>query len=355
MAQSIPQTVKQWTVTAQDGKDGFNALKLLEKPVPALGDSQVLVKLHAASLNYRDLIIPLGMYPFPTAPNVVPGSDGAGTVLAVGKHVTRFRPGDKVVTLFNQEHIGGPLTAAGLQSGLGGVLDGTLRSVGAFGEQGLVAMPESLSMPEAATLTCAGLTAWNALYGLADHQVKAGDWVLTQGTGGVSIFALQFAKAAGARVVATTGSADKVAVLKKLGADHVLNYKETPGWGAEAKKLTNGGVGFDHIVEVAGATSMAQSLEAIRLDGVITIIGFVGGNSSDQPGFLDCLNRQCIARGILVGSRAQMEDMCRAIEANPDRLRPVVDNKTFTLDQAKEAYEYQFSGKHFGKVCVEIQ
>ena len=267
--------------------------------------------------------------------------------------MTRFKPGDKVVTLFSQEHIGGPLTAAGAASGLGGAIHGTLRTVGAFNEQGLVKMPECLSMAEAATLSCAGLTAWNALYGLTDNQVTSGQWVLTQGTGGVSIFALQFAKAAGARVIATTGSDDKIDALRKLGADHVINYKATPEWGDEAHKLT-GGVGVDHIIEVAGPKSMAQSLKAVKISGLITIIGFVGGMTKDQPGFLDCLSNLCTARGILVGSRAQMEDMCRAVEANSQKLRPVVDKKTFKLEDLKKAYEYQWSGQHFGKVCIDI-
>ncbi|POR37005.1 Zinc-type alcohol dehydrogenase-like protein [Tolypocladium paradoxum] len=354
MAQDIPNTAKQWNVTTQDGKDGFNALQFSEKAVPDVGDSQVLVKLHAASLNYRDLIITLGKYPFHTIPDVVPGSDGAGTVIAIGQHVTRFKPGDKVVTLFNQEHIGGPVNAEASRSGLGGAIHGTLRSVGAFNEQGLVRMPENLTPVEAATLPCAGLTAWNALFGLADNQVVAGQWVLTQGTGGVSIFALQFAKAAGAKVIATTGSNEKATVLKELGADHVINYNETPDWGAVAKNLT-GGIGVDHVVEVAGPKSMAQSLAAIKISGVVTIIGFVGGHAKDQPGFLDCLTNLCTVRGILVGSRAQMEDMCRAIEANPERLRPVVDKKLFRLEEVKDAYEYQWSGKHFGKVCVQIE
>ncbi|KZZ96472.1 Alcohol dehydrogenase superfamily, zinc-type [Beauveria brongniartii RCEF 3172] len=353
MAQSIPRTTKQWNVTAQDGQDGFDALKLSDAPVPELGASQVLVKLHAASLNYRDLIIPLGKYPFKTSPNVIPGSDGAGTVIAVGKQVSRFKPGDKVLTLFNQEHIGGPLTAEAAGSGLGGAIHGTLRSVGAFNEQGLVHQPKTLSAVEGATLPCAGLTAWNALYGLSDNRVTAGQWVLTQGSGGVSIFALQFAKAAGARVIATTSSDGKAASLRALGADHIINYKENPEWGAEARKIT-GGVGVDHIVEVVGPKSMAQGLKAIKVGGVISIIGFVGGGAEDQPGFLDCLTNLCTARGLMVGSRAQMEDMCRAIEANPERLRPVVDKKLFKLEDVKKAYEYQWSGKHFGKVCIEI-
>ncbi|PHH64735.1 hypothetical protein CDD81_3997 [Ophiocordyceps australis] len=353
MAQDIPKFSKQWKVTAQSDKKSFDGLKLTEEPIPKLGDSQVLVKLQGASLNFRDLIIPLGKYPFKTIPNVIAGSDGAGTVIAIGDQVKRFKPGDKVVTLFNQEHIGGPMTLQAAASGLGGAVDGTFRTVGAFNEQGLVRMPSCLSPLEASTLPCAGLTAWNALYGLIDKQLKPGDWVLTQGTGGVSIFALQFAKAAGARVVATTGSPDKINALRKLGADYIINYKETPEWGAEARRLT-GGEGFAHIIEVAGPKSMAQSLTAIKLDGLISIIGFVGGGSKSQPGFSDCLANVCTVRGILVGSRVQMEAMCAAIEANPDKLRPVIDKKIFKLEQLKEAYEYQFSGKHFGKVCIGI-
>ncbi|KZZ95836.1 alcohol dehydrogenase [Moelleriella libera RCEF 2490] len=353
MAQDTPKTTKQWNVSSHDGSQGFDALKYTEQDVPELGHSEVLVKLHAASLNYRDLIIPQGKYPFPVTENVVPGSDGAGTVIAIGKQVTRFKPGDKVVTLFSQEHIGGPLNHSNATSGLGGPRNGTLRSVGAFNEQGLVHQPSNLTAVEASTLSCAGVTAWNALYGSTDHQVAPGQWVLTQGTGGVSIFALQFAKAAGARVIATTGSRDKADVLKKLGADHVINYKDNPQWGQEALDLT-GGIGVDHVVEVAGPKSMEQSLKAIKISGIITIIGFVGGFTKDQPGFIECLNNYCTTRGILVGSRKQMEDMCQAIEANPEKLRPVVDTKIFKLEQLKEAYEYQWSGKHFGKVCIEI-
>lgn len=268
--------------------------------------------------------------------------------------MTRFKPGDKVITLFNQEHIGGPINAVANATGLGGALDGTLRAIGAFNEQGLVPWPNALSAVEAATLPCAGLTAWNALYGQLDGQIKAGDWVLTQGTGGVSIFALQFAKAAGARVIATTGSKDKEAALKKLGADYILNYKETPEWGAKARELT-GGVGVDHVVEVAGPTSMRQSINAIKVAGVITIIGFVGGTEHEkEPSFLECLTNLFTARGVLVGNRVQLEDMCKAIQANPDRLRPVVDAKVFKLEQVKEAYEYLWSGKHFGKVCIKM-
>ncbi|KAH0490679.1 hypothetical protein TgHK011_002136 [Trichoderma gracile] len=347
---AVPQTVKQWNVVSHNGFDG---LKFSEQPLPELGDSQVLVKIEGASLNYRDLIIARGEYPFGVAPNVIPGSDGAGTVVSVGKHVTRFRPGDKVITLFNQGHLGGSLTPQSVATGTGGVLDGTFRNYGAFSEEALVRCPSHLTPVEAATLTCAGLTAWNALFGSADHVVRAGHWVLVQGTGGVSIFALQFAKAVGAKVIATTGSPDKVPLLKKLGADHVLNYKEDPTWGQTAKGLT-GGRGVDHVVQVAGAKEMEQSIAALKMDGIVDIIGFVGGTADKEPGFLQCLSNLFTARGILVGSRTQMEEMLEAIEAHPEALRPVVDQKVFKLEELKEAYEYQWSGKHFAKVCVKI-
>lgn len=294
------------------------------------------------------------MYPFPFKPNVIPGSDGAGTVIAVGKHVNRFKPGDKVVTLFNQGHLGGPLDRVAAGTGLGGALDGVLRSVAAFDQNGLVSLPKGLSFNEGATLPCAALTAWNALYGLTDKALKPGQWVLTQGTGGVSIFAVQFAKAAGAKVIATTSSAQKAKLLEKLGADHIINYKETPEWGSEVRKITEG-AGVDHVIEVAGPASMSQSLKSVKIEGVITIIGFVGGfKAENEPGFMENLTRLCTTRGILVGNRVLMEDMCRAIEANIEKLRPVVDSKTFKLEELKEAYEYMWAEKHQGKICIEI-
>jgi len=212
-------------------------------------------------------------------------------------------------------------------------------------------MPTNLNFLEASTLSCAALTDWNGLYGLESRALKPGQWVLTQGTGGVSIFAVQFAKAAGARVIATTSSAAKAETLKKLGADHVINYKDTSNWGEEAKKLT-GGAGVQHVIEVGGPSTMAQSLKAIAIDGVISIIGFIGGMSKDQPTFLDCLTNMCTVRGILVGSRLQMEDMCAAIEAND--LHPVVDEKVFKLQELREAYEYMWEQKHFGKLTVKV-
>ncbi|KAK0367684.1 zinc-binding dehydrogenase [Colletotrichum limetticola] len=341
---------KQWTV---EGATGFDSLKMAaDVALPALGDKQVLVKFHAASLNYRDLAIAKNQFPFGFADGVVPGSDGAGVVEAVGAHVTRFKAGDKVTTLFNQGHQAGSLDAVSFGTGLGGFVDGAFREYGAFDETGLVAMPRNLSWAEASTLPCAGLTAWNALYGLEGRVLKPGDYVLTQGTGGVSLFAIQFAKAAGASVIATTSSAEKIALLKRLGADHVINYKENPHWGEYAKTLTPGQSGVHHIIEVGGPATIAQSLQAIKIDGVISIIGFLGSASAEQPTFLDCLSNLCTVRGLLVGSRLQFEDMNRSVEAND--IHPVVDQKVFSLEQLPEAYQYMSSQKNLGKVVIRI-
>ncbi|KAI4243917.1 MAG: hypothetical protein L6R42_010612, partial [Xanthoria sp. 1 TBL-2021] len=196
------------------------------------------------------------------------------------------------------------------------------------------------------------LTAWNGLYGLESKALKPGDTVLTQGTGGVSIFALQFARAAGARVIATTSSASKADTLRKLGADTVINYKDDPDWGETAKKASPHGLGVDHILEVGGPKTMAQSLKAVKPEGVISIIGFLGGMSKEQPSFLECLNNIVTVRGVLVGSRLQFENMNEAIDANG--IKPVVDEKVFSLEELKDAYQYMWDQKHFGKLTVKI-
>ncbi|EXJ95554.1 alcohol dehydrogenase [Capronia coronata CBS 617.96] len=348
---SVPKTTESWVI---QGSNGFDSLKLEKnRPVGEVGDHDCAVQIHAVSLNYRDLIIPKGMYPFPMALPVVPCSDAAGTVIAVGKKVTEFKVGDKVCTLFNQLHQAGPISPRAMQSGLGGAIDGTLRKVAVFPEHGLVKAPSTISPIEASTLTCAPLTAWNALYGLQSKALKPGDFVLTQGTGGVSLAAIQFAAAAGATVIATTSSDEKGKKLKELGAHHVINYRTTPNWGEVARSLTPDGVGVDHIVEVGGAGTLTQSLKAIKLEGTITIIGFLGGvNKEDMPSLLDALNNICTVRGILVGSRQQFEEMNRAIEANG--IHPVVDKKIFKFENAVEAYQYQWDQKHFGKVVIQV-
>ncbi|GAW13562.1 hypothetical protein ANO14919_029490 [Xylariales sp. No.14919] len=343
---SVPSSQKQWAVTGT-GK-GFDTLQYVTGEVPKVGENEVLIKLHAASLNYRDLIIPKGQYPFPAKFPVVAASDGAGEVIEVGPKVSKWKKGDKVVTLFNQGHQFGDIDIPATSTGVGGIVDGTLRQYAVFNENGLVRVPKNLSYAEAATLTCAGLTSWNALYGL--KAIKPGQSILVQGTGGVSLFALQFAKAAGATVIATTSSKDKEEIVKKLGADHVINYREDENWGETARKLT-GGVGVDFVIEVGGAGTLEQSLKAIKYEGQIAIIGFLGG-AKVQASIIECLTHICTARGVYVGSRQQMEDMVAAIEVND--IHPVLDSKVFTLDQAKEAYEYQWAKGHVGKVSITI-
>ncbi|KAF2019113.1 GroES-like protein [Aaosphaeria arxii CBS 175.79] len=380
MAPTIPKTQKQWTL---EGKRGIDSLTWNDQaPVPEVGEYDVLVKFHAASLNYRDLTIPIeGGYPFPTTDSVIPGSDGAGEIVATGSKVTRFTVGDLVLTLFNQEHLSGFLTPRARMTGLGGQLDGTLRQYGAFHELGVVKMPGNLDVMEAATLSCAALTAWNALYGVEGRALRPGDWVLTQGTGGVSMFGLQvcsihhppsfafpavywgsslyvdmvsqFAKAAGAKVIATTSSAAKAEKLKQLGADHVINYKTQPHWGEMARELTGSHEGVAHVIEVGGPTTVAESLAAVRMEGVISIIGYIGGQTEVQPTFHETLVRDCIVRGIQIGSREQLEAMNRAVEGCD--IHPVVDEKVFRLEELKEAYQYMWDQKHFGKLRIKIE
>ncbi|RAK74686.1 zinc-dependent alcohol dehydrogenase family protein [Aspergillus fijiensis CBS 313.89] len=351
MATDTPATARQWSVM---GQDGIESLIYGEVPVPALREHEVLVQIRGASLNPRDVMISRGNYPWTVKPGVVPGSDGAGVVLSVGKNVTRFQPGDRVITMLNRKHITGSLNAEIAQYGTGASVDGVFRSAGAFDEQALVAMPDGLSFVQAATLSCAGLTAWNALFGLPGKQVTAGQWVLVQGTGGVSLFALQFARSIGARIIATTSSPDKVEFLRELGADHVINYQTTPKWGALAKELT-GGCGVDLVVDIAGPTTLRESAACVKLDGTIAVVGIAGGRPEGQemPSLLEAWLNLYTARGVWVGSRVQMEEMCRWIHAHPD-FRPVLNSKAFTLSQLKEAYEYVASGKSLGKVYVEV-
>ena len=284
---------------------------------------------------------------------VVACSDGAGNVLAVGKRVRNFDIGDKVCTLFNQDHQAGPVTPQGLASGLGGALDGTLRQYAVFPETGLVMAPSNLTPSEAGTLSCAALTAWNALYGLESKALKPGDCILTQGTGGVSLSAIQFARAGGATVIATTSSDEKAKMLEKLGANVVINYKTDPNWGETAKRLSPNKAGVDHVIEVGGPSTMTNSMKAIKAEGVITVIGFLGGGQAEKPpSTLDALTYVCTIRGIIVGSRLQFQAMNACIDAN--NIHPVVDKKTFKFEDAKEAFQYQWDQKHVGNVVIQL-
>jgi NADPH:quinone reductase-like Zn-dependent oxidoreductase len=287
--------------------------------------------------------------------DVVPGSDGAGTVVAIGEKVTRFQKGDRVCTTVNQAHLAGSLTPAASLTGLGGSLDGVLRSYGVFPESGLVSTPSKLSFREASTLPCAAVTAWNALYGLAGRSPKPGDTVLTLGSGGVSLFAIQLAAAAGATVISTTSSTAKGERLKALGSSHIIDYNKDKSWGQTAKSLSAGGEGVDFIIEVGGPSTLSQSVAAIKADGIIAVAGSIGSDLSAQgdPGLLSAWTSNCIVRGIAVGSRALLEEAIRAIEAKG--IQPVVDDKRFTLDQLKEAYSHMLSQRNFGKVVIDIQ
>ncbi|KAJ8065023.1 hypothetical protein OCU04_007325 [Sclerotinia nivalis] len=346
---SLPTTTKVWRV---QGTDGLDSLRYNPKEAIAeLLEYDVLVKFHAAALNYRDISIPYGTFPFGSKEGVVPGSDGAGEVVAVGAKVTRFQKGSKVVTQFNQKHIYGSLTSKSISTALGGDLDGVLRQYGTFNEEGLVLMPESLDYVQASTLSGAGVTAWNALYGL--KAIRPGQFVLTQGTGGVSLFAIQFAKAAGAKVIATTSSPKKVQQLRDLGADYVINYREVTNWGEEAKKLTGSREGVDHVIEIGGGGTMAQSIKSIRIDGIISVIGWLTKTDEKEPSFLETVSKVFTVRGLFVGGRDMFEEMNAAIDATS--LKPVVDSHLFKLEDLKEAYEYMKAQKHVGKVCITIE
>ncbi|KAJ9608694.1 hypothetical protein H2200_006465 [Cladophialophora chaetospira] len=353
---SLPKTTPAWIIEASNGdKPGFENVKFVkEHPVPELGENDCLVQIQAVSLNYRDLVIPKGQYPLPLNLPCVACSDGAGRILAVGSKVTSFEEGDKVVTLFTQQHQHGEPTPDMFGSTLGGTAHGTLRQYAVFPASGLARAPSNLSPTEAGTLTCAPLTAWNALYGLVSKALKPGDTILTQGTGGVSLAAIQFAKAAGATVIATTSSEEKGKRLEKMGADIVINYKKDSSWGETAKRLSPGKTGVDHIVEVGGPGTMAQSLKAIKLGGVISVIGFLGGPPGEkEPSTLEALSAGCIIRGILIGSKEQLVAMNRAIDAN--NIHPVVDEKIFNLENALEGFEYQWQQKNFGKVVIQLE
>ncbi|BAE55324.1 unnamed protein product [Aspergillus oryzae RIB40] len=270
-----------------------------------------------------------GLYPFPLKDGHVPLSDGAGVVAAVGSRVHRFRVGDRVATLFHQDHLAGPLDAKSRTSALGSSLDG-----GVFTEHGLVNVQENLSLLEASSLPSAALTAWNALYGLEGMVSRQGDTVLTEGTGGVSIFAMQFAKSAGAKVTATTSTAQKAERPKELGAD----YRGEP-----AKNSTPNEERVSAVVEVGGPASLRQALTALKFDGSISMVGSVGGfvdpgSNTEEPTFFDTAIHSCTVRGIAVGSRLRFEDTNRAIEVND--LHPVLDRQTFKLEEARDAYQY---------------
>ena len=354
MATSILTTTSGYRIDFTAGS--FDGLRFDESmPVPLLGPHDVLVSVQAVSLNYRDIAMPLRLYPASTKQDVVPCSDGAGIVLGIGTDVKSLQSGDRVCSTFFQDYEDGYATKASRASSLGGLNDGVLRKQVVFNEKGLIKVPDFLNAREASTLPCSALTAWNALFGVEGRTLEPGHWVLTQGSGGVSIFALLFAKALGAYVVATTGDKSKEQRLKDLGADMVINYREDPNWGSAAREHIEeqGGMGAQHIIEVGGETTMEQSLLAVAPEGLISIIGFLGGGMGERrTGFWDCFASACLVRGVLVGSKKQFGDMLAFIEEKG--IKPVVDENVFSFEKAREAYEYLQAQKFFGKVVIEV-
>jgi NADPH:quinone reductase-like Zn-dependent oxidoreductase len=325
---------------------GIEALKQVDLPIPKPAHRQVLVKVTACSLNFRDLAIVLGRYRMPVKPNVIPLSDGAGEVIAVGGGVTKVKTGDRVAGNFFQRWPGGIASIDTHASALGGGIDGMLTEYAVLEEDGVVKLPTHLSLEEGACLPCAGVTAWHAL---AEHgQVTAGDTVLVQGTGGVSMLGLQLAKLMGATVIATSSSDEKLARAKKLGAAHGINYKTTPDWEKAAVEFT-GGRGVDLVIEVGGAGTIAKSLGAIRQGGRVTMIGVLSGAAELNPMLI--LGKRANIQGVSVGSTQMFEAMNRAIASGG--LKPVID-KVFSFDDTPAAFRHMQSAQHFGKIVIKV-
>jgi NADPH:quinone reductase-like Zn-dependent oxidoreductase len=324
---------------------GIDNLVVVDRPEPRPGPGQVLLKTRAFSLNYRDLMVVKGQYNPRLKLPMTPLSDGVGEVAAVGEGVARVKPGERVAGAFMPGWVGGELTEAKGKTSLGGGGIGMLAEYVVLPEEGIVAVPEHLSDEEAATLPCAGVTAWNAV--VASGGVKAGDTVLTQGTGGVSLFALQFASLVGARVIATSGSEAKLARVMKMGASDGINYKTTPEWGNRVRELT--GAGVDLVVEVGGAGTLGESLRAVRVGGRIALIGVLTGVGQANP--LPILMKSVRVQGIYVGGREMFEAMNRAITLH--KLKPVVD-RVFPFAEVRAALRYMESGAHFGKIALRM-
>jgi NADPH:quinone reductase-like Zn-dependent oxidoreductase len=325
---------------------GFESLKRVERPEPAAGPGQVLLKMRAWSLNFRDLMVAKGQYNPKLKMPAVPLSDGVGEVAQVGAGVTRAKVGDRVAAAFMPKWIGGAIDEAKARSALGGGgPDGMLAEYVTLHEEGVVHVPAHLSDEEAASLPCAAVTAWHALVG--EGRLKAGDTVLVQGTGGVSIFALQLARIHGARVIAMSSRDDKLARALQLGATDGINYIAVPKWDERVRELT-GGAGVDYVVEVGGAGTLAQSMKAVKSGGQISLIGVLTGGSG-QVNPLPILMKNIRVQGIFVGSRDMFEAMNRAIVLN--KLKPVVD-RVFPFSDAVAAYRYMESAAHFGKVAI---
>ena len=321
------------------------SLSIGERAEPQAGAGEILVRVRASSLNYHDYAVVSGM--LPVADGRIPMSDGAGDVVAVGAGVTRFAVGDKVMSTFFPHWAGGPVSGDRARGVPGDHVDGFAAEYVAMPASAFTRMPRGYSYEEAATLPCAALTAWRALF--VENDTKPGDTILTQGSGGVSVFALQMAKAAGARVIATSSSQAKLDRLAALGADELINYRDIPEWGVKARELC-GGRGVDVVVEIGGAGTLAQSIEATRIGGHISLIGVLAGWSGDVP-TATLMWKNIALKGITVGSTEDQEAMVVALESTG--IKPVID-RSFALDDIAAAFEHQAAQRHFGKICLSF-
>lgn len=324
---------------------GFDKVSVGEAEAKSPLDGEILVRVHANSLNYHDYAVVKGLWP--ASEKRIPMADGAGEVIEVGPNVSEFEVGDSVVSTFFPSWISGEPIVDGFSTVPGDGVDGYAREYVTAKAEAFTKSPTGWTHTESATLTTAALTAWRALFDF--NPLKSGDTVLLQGTGGVSIFALQFAKMAGAKVIATSSNEQKLKRLEELGANHVINYKKEPKWGSLAREL-NDGKGVDHVVDVGGAETLEQSLNAIRVAGQISLIGILSGQTCDIN-IVKSFVKQARLQGVLVGSRVQQQKMIKAIEAN--QVTPIID-RVFALQDIVQAFEYQETNQHFGKICLEF-
>lgn len=336
----------QTTYQLQKSGDAPPELKRVTTAVRQPGDHEVLVRVRAASLNRRDVYVRLGRYPGPMPTNLVPLSDGAGEVVATGAKSSRFRKGDRVASIFFQQWLDGRFKPEHFASALGGAVDGMLSEYVTLHENGLVAIPSHLSFEEAATLPCAGVTAWNGL--VTRGHTRPGDFVLLQGTGGVSILGLQLAQALGAKAVITSSSDDKLARARQLGAAVTINYATTPEWDKAVTAATNGGV--QQALEVGGKQTLAKTLASLSFGGHVALIGGLSEFGGEIPAYA-LMGRNATASGIYVGARADFEALNAFLDQH--RIKPVID-RVFAFDDAPAAYEYMDSGALFGKVVIRL-
>lgn len=328
-----------------DSADGIQAIKLIEKAMPEIGDNELLVKMKACSLNYRDILITMGGYVRNDIRPITPLSDGAGEVVKVGSAVSNFKPGDRVVGNFFQQWTDGKIDDNGLNSAMGGSIDGVLGDYFILQADCTVKIPDHLSYNEAATLPCAATTAWHALVEVGN--IQPGDTILLLGTGGVSIFGLQIAKAKGAKVIITSSSDEKLQRAKEMGADFTINYQTTPEWDQEVLKFTQG-EGVNNVLEVGGAGTFEKSVACTKANGTVSVIGILSGLENPTISLMTIFNLLRI-QGIYVGSTAMLSDLAEFMAEHA--IHPVID-KVFSFDKASEAYQHMASAKHFGKIVI---